>query len=195
MNADPVDSDGLSNLTAGVSPDASNNQLALALPPPDRDQIASVHGSNVDTVVDAPPAPGIANILPDNVEEPGDEDIPDGLPDTDIGLENQPILEPPPTALDNPEPEQNEQQQDQQPVENARSPAHRVTILSLHPVDSLASHLASIITTVIFLPLESLYLRSLASAYLSSRGSSALLSDVRPLGAWAGGGSVMDTVA
>lgn len=195
MNADPVDSDGLSNLTAGVSPDAGNNQLALALTPPDRDQIASVHGSNVDTVVDAPPAPGIANILPDNVEEPGDEDIPDGLPDTDIGLENQPILEPPPTALDNPEPEQNEQQQDQQPVENARSPAHRVTILSLHPVDSLASHLASIITTVIFLPLESLYLRSLASAYLSSRGSSALLSDVRPLGAWAGGGSVMDTVA
>lgn len=195
MNTDAIDSDGLSNLTAGVSPAAGYDQLALALPPPDQDQIASVHGSNVDTVVDALPAPQIANILPDNVEEPGDEDIPDGLHDTDIGLENQPILEPPPTALNDPEPEHNEQHHDHQLVDNGRSPAHRVTILSLHPVDSLASHLASMITTVIFLPLESLYLRSLASAYLSSRGSSALLSDVRPLGAWAGGGSIMDTVA
>lgn len=190
MNTDAIDSDGLSNLTAGVSPAAGYDQLALALPPPDQD-----HGSNVDTVVDAPAAPGVANILPDNVEEPGDEDIPDGLPDTDIGLENQPILEPPPTALNNPEPEHDEQHQDQQPLDNGRPPAHRVTILSLHPVDSLASHLASMITTVVFLPLESLYLRSLASAHLSSRGSSALLSDVRPLGAWTGGGSIMDSVA
>lgn len=185
VNSDTIDSDGLSNLTIGVSPAAADNLPALM--PPDRERIASAQGSNVDTVVDAS-VPGVANILPDNVEEPGDDDAQVGPPDTDAGFENQPLPGLRHPAMNNPEPQQ-------QPVGNSQSPAHRVTILSLHPVDSLASHLASMVTTVIFLPLESLYLRSIASAYLSSRGSSALLSDVRPLGAWGGGGSLMDTLA
>ena len=52
------------------------------------------------------------------------------------------------------------------------------------------------ITTIAFLPLESLYLRSLASSYLASRSSSTTLhSDVRALGVWGGGGSGTDTLA
>lgn len=87
-------------------------------------------------------------------------------------------------------------------------PSHRVTILSSHPVDSLSSHLASLITTVLFMPLESSYLRSLAISYLSSSSSfsalatgaaggsaAALLSDIRPLGAWFGGGGIRGSVA
>ena len=184
VNSDAMDSDGLSNLTAGVSPAAVDNPPALM--PPDRELSASAQGSNVETVVHAPVS-GVTNILPDNVEEPGDDDAQVGPPDTDAGIGNQPLPELPHPSLNNPEPQQ-------QPVGDTRSSAHRVTILSLHPVDSLASHLASMVTTIIFLPLESLYLRSIASAYLSSWGSSALLSDVRPLGAWGGGGSLMDTI-
>lgn len=75
-------------------------------------------------------------------------------------------------------------------------PSHRVTILSSHPVDSLASHLASLITTVLFIPLESLYLRSLALSYLSSPASGTGLAargDIRGLGLWVGGRR--DTIA
>lgn len=75
--------------------------------------------------------------------------------------------------------------------------ANRITILSAHPVDSVASHAAAILTTTLFMPLESFYLRSLASSYLSSSQnlpSTLLQQDIRPLGAWGGGGSVKDSV-
>ena len=83
-------------------------------------------------------------------------------------------------------------------------PTHRVTILSSHPVDALASHIASLLTTTLFLPFEALYLRSLASSFLSSPhlmgtlplGAAAatvgLRSDARHLGAWFGGGTGWD---
>ncbi|KAK2882726.1 hypothetical protein FQN49_000038 [Arthroderma sp. PD_2] len=81
---------------------------------------------------------------------------------------------------------------------------HRVTILSSHPVDAFASHLACSITSILFYPFESVYLRSLAATFLSSQATTMLLplgatatvmglrSDVRPLGAWLGGGNAMD---
>jgi hypothetical protein len=75
-------------------------------------------------------------------------------------------------------------------------PSHRVTILSSLPVDSLASHLAAMITAAVFAPLESFYLRSLARSYLASKGAPAVLrSDVYPLGTWGGGRSQSDTLA
>ncbi|KAL3437632.1 hypothetical protein BDV09DRAFT_161608 [Aspergillus tetrazonus] len=75
-------------------------------------------------------------------------------------------------------------------------PSHRVTILSSLPVDSLASHLAAMITAGLFAPLESFYLRSLARSYLASKGAPAVLqSDVYPLGTWGGGRSRSDTLA
>ncbi|KAL4819157.1 hypothetical protein BDW67DRAFT_155358 [Aspergillus spinulosporus] len=75
-------------------------------------------------------------------------------------------------------------------------PSHRVTILSSLPVDSLASHLAAMITAALFAPLESFYLRSLARSYLASKGAPVVLrSDVYPVGTWCGGRSRSDTLA
>ncbi|PGH15862.1 hypothetical protein AJ80_05393 [Polytolypa hystricis UAMH7299] len=86
-------------------------------------------------------------------------------------------------------------------------PDHRVTILSSHPVDALSSHLASLVTSTLFFPLESLYLRNLAAQFLSPRYMAAavplgvtaatlgLRSDVRGLGPWFGGGGRADVLA
>ncbi|DAA75267.1 TPA_exp: Uncharacterized protein A8136_2018 [Trichophyton benhamiae CBS 112371] len=84
---------------------------------------------------------------------------------------------------------------------------HHVTILSSHPVDAFSSHLSSIITSVLFYPFESLYLRSLAFTYLSTQSSAIILplgatasllglqSNIRPLGAWMGGGNALDMLS
>lgn len=78
---------------------------------------------------------------------------------------------------------------------------HRVTILSAHPVDSLASHLAALVTAVLFYPFESFFLRHLASTFLSSPavlsgtiplGMAASTIGLRPIGAWFGGGGRSD---
>ncbi|KAL4978024.1 hypothetical protein BDW66DRAFT_130797 [Aspergillus desertorum] len=75
-------------------------------------------------------------------------------------------------------------------------PSHRVTILSSLPVDSLASHLAAMVTAALFAPLESFYLRSLARSYLASKGAPSFLrSDVYPLGTLGGGRSRLDTLS
>lgn len=87
-------------------------------------------------------------------------------------------------------------------------PYHRVTILSAHPVDSLASHVATLVTTVLFYPLESLYLRHLAYSFLSSRAvqtgamplgvaasSLGLQRHLRPVGGWFEGGGKGDILS
>ncbi|OJJ83761.1 uncharacterized protein ASPGLDRAFT_25966 [Aspergillus glaucus CBS 516.65] len=166
---DAVDSDGLSNVTAGASQILTDAPSA----PTSQDQPAEEQAD-----------PGLANILPDNNEEQMLEEALNDPLGPEYDDENRSNPELPPSA-----PNAHPRQLTGPPG----SPAHRVTILSSHPVDSLASHLASMLTTVIFLPLESLYLRSLASSFLSSRdSSSALLSDVRTFGAWGGGGSRTD---
>lgn len=76
------------------------------------------------------------------------------------------------------------------------SGAHRVTLLSSHPVDSLASHLAAFISTIILSPIESLCLRSLAHSYLASHPSATTrASDLYPVGLWFGGNSWPDVLA
>jgi hypothetical protein len=83
-----------------------------------------------------------------------------------------------------------------QPVSAQSMIAHRVTLLSAHPVDSLASHLAAIISTLILSPLESLTLRSLAHSYLSTHPSSTTrISDLHSMDIWFGGGSWTDRIA
>ena len=47
-------------------------------------------------------------------------------------------------------------------------PHYRVTALTLHPSDSLGSLIANLITNTARLPFESLYLRSLATAYVAA---------------------------
>ncbi|OKL63873.1 hypothetical protein UA08_00187 [Talaromyces atroroseus] len=78
----------------------------------------------------------------------------------------------------------------------------RITVLSSYPADAIALHLASVISSVLFIPFESFFYRSLARAYLSSHtallyGATSLAtpSDIRVLNAFAGGGSRRDMVA
>ncbi|PKY02147.1 hypothetical protein P168DRAFT_329117 [Aspergillus campestris IBT 28561] len=187
VNSDTIDSDGLSNLTPGLSPTPGDIPPTPAVEVEDQPQIASAD----------PPTGNLhlgesllvsSNILPDSVEEPIHDDTQEPPPDivqtleTDFdselmhGISDTAVREAPMTT-----------------TTGSASAAHRVTILSSHPVDSLASHLASMITTVLFLPLESLYLRSLASSYLSSTGAPAIqLANVRGLGVWGGGGPRTD---
>lgn len=83
-----------------------------------------------------------------------------------------------------------------QPPANQSIIAHRVTLLSSYPVDSLASHLAAIISTILLSPLETLCLRSLAHSYLSTHHSpNAQLSDLHPMNLWLGGRSWSDRAA
>ncbi|PLB54472.1 hypothetical protein P170DRAFT_397986 [Aspergillus steynii IBT 23096] len=180
VNPDTVDSDGLSNLTAAISPEGGESPLAIS--PHQINPRAETPGNGPE------PVSTLASILPDSVEEPGPEDNHDGIPDPEP-LENDFDSEIYPRISD-------PNVREQTAASTSSSIAHRVTILSSHPVDSLASHLATMITGVLFLPLESLYLRSVASAFLSSIESPpGLSSDVRDLGAWGGGGSRADIAA
>ncbi|KAI9042499.1 uncharacterized protein KD926_005353 [Aspergillus affinis] len=181
VNPDTADSDGLSNLTAAVSPEAGQSPMVIT-PNQLNPRAETTSGTGPE------PVSTLGSILPDSVEEPGPEDNHDGNPGTEPAHENDFDSEIYPRISD-----PNVRQQTA--ASTTSSIAHRVTILSSHPVDSLASHLASMITGVLFLPLESLYLRSVASAYLSSVGSPALSSEVRELGAWGGGGSRTDITA
>lgn len=75
-------------------------------------------------------------------------------------------------------------------------PVHRITALSAYAADALANHLAAHLTDIIFLPLEALYVRSLAVAFLSSpranptaqAAAARLRGEVFPLGGWCGMG-------
>ncbi|GFF53620.1 hypothetical protein IFM62136_02364 [Aspergillus lentulus] len=183
--SEAVDSDGLSNMTTALSPETGDGASSIPL----HDQ---AHGQR--TLDEQPthvtpatqPATTLANILPDSVEEPSQDDNLEPTSDADVLHAGTSDGELPPPLVD-------ALASGDMPADPSSVP-HRVTILSCHPVDSLASHLASIITTALFIPLESYYLRSLASSYLSSVGSPRR-SDVRPLGAWGGGGSSLDIMA
>jgi hypothetical protein len=72
---------------------------------------------------------------------------------------------------------------------------HRVTSLSNYPADAFAYHMSMVLTTVMILPLESLYLRTLAQGFLESptvrptatAAAQLITADIRSLGAWFGG--------
>ncbi|EFR01684.1 hypothetical protein MGYG_04687 [Nannizzia gypsea CBS 118893] len=130
--------------------------------------------------------PGMNHSAPnpqDNISSSSSEHMPNGT-----GPQRQPLL-------DRPGPQAAEEWD------------HHVTILSSHPVDAFSSHLSSIITSVLFYPFESLYLRSLAFTYLSTQSAAIILplgataslvglhSNVRPLSAWFGGGNAPDMLS
>ncbi|KAL2867951.1 uncharacterized protein BJX67DRAFT_71663 [Aspergillus lucknowensis] len=187
--SDTASSDGLSNMTTAVYPDLGE----LATAPPAGNQ---ARGSIDEHPLPDPTAERAVstplNALPDVVGEnpPDDTTNPlsepqptlDGDDDNDNGSGVFPHIADPAIR--------------QNLTQGTSTPTHRVTILSALPVDSLASHLASMITTAMFAPLESFYLRSLASSYLASAGASGVLrSDVYRLGAWGGGSSRSDKLA
>ncbi|KAJ5610451.1 hypothetical protein N7510_007170 [Penicillium lagena] len=157
----------------------------------------------LEATADAPVSSINPNILPDGVEEPNDgEDEshthlspapgPD-LPQNPDIVELDTLMGQPPltSATTLPFPSQS--------FLNPSTLAHRVTLLSAHPVDSLASHLAAILSIILLSPLESLSLRSLAHSYLVSAhrsSSSAIqLADLHPLGLWFGASSWTDAFA
>ncbi|KAL4927140.1 uncharacterized protein BDV17DRAFT_267599 [Aspergillus undulatus] len=206
LSPEAAESNDLSNMTLATSLHLGGTTTASS----SRNQPNSItEGLDQNDLAAEPTVSVPVNILPDVVEEPpledttnqpsssqphedsDDSDFYPNVEDADADADTS-ILphEPNPTTPQNP-PEEAE------PVQaSSRALGHRVTVLSSLPVDSLASHLASMITTALFAPLESLYLRSLASSYLASRSASALLrADVYPLGAWGGGRSWNDKVA
>lgn len=75
-------------------------------------------------------------------------------------------------------------------------PIHRITALSAYAADALANHLAAHLADIICLPLEALFVRSLALAFLSSPRANPtaqaaafrLRGEVFPLGGWCGMG-------
>ncbi|KAL2833438.1 hypothetical protein BDW59DRAFT_138658 [Aspergillus cavernicola] len=188
INSEATDSDGLSNTTAVVSPEPGS---LITISAHENQSRNTTEGQPpIDRAVEAT-ASSPMNILPDAVEEPPLDDI-----------NNHPSeLQPNPHTNSDSNDESESEIFPQLPDPTARHPpttgttvpsstqTHRVTILSALPVDSLASHLSSMTTTALFAPLESFYLRSLASSYLASKGASATLrADVYHLGVWGSGG-------
>ncbi|KAJ5342562.1 hypothetical protein N7541_011686 [Penicillium brevicompactum] len=178
-----VNTDGAPNITARAP-----NTAATELIEPETTSQNTVQGTqpifaspHFATMAEAMEAI-IPNILPDGVEEPNDEEPPnDSDPvantendDTHFEMPVEPTL---PSSL--------------MPGRSTSTSAdaHRVTLLSAYPVDSLASHLAAAISGIILAPIESLYLRSLTQSWLIANPSSTPLSGagVHPLGLWFGG--------
>jgi hypothetical protein len=192
LNSEATDSDGLSDMTAAVSPNLGDTTIASA----SEGQPDGILEDQNLFVSNEPTVSNPLNILPDVVEEPPLGDTIDQL------SERQPDLD----DDDNDDNDAADSESEIFPqiadltgrqtstAETATiAPTHRVTILSALPVDSLASHLASITTTALLAPIESFYLRSLARSYLSSNDAPAgLQADVYDLGLWGGGGSRSD---
>lgn len=184
-----AETDGLSTITAGASYTTAQEVLTESEPQNlVQEAMAAEHPSLNN--IEEPPSLPVTNFLPDGVEEPNDENPGTLLPHAvgatqSADIRTNPLANLPTSTSRVP-----------QPPTNQPTIAHRVTLLSAHPVDSLASHLAAIISTIILAPLESLCLRSLAYSYLSAHPSpAARLSDLHPMDLWFGGRSWSDGIA
>ncbi|KAJ5232345.1 hypothetical protein N7468_005301 [Penicillium chermesinum] len=180
-----ADQDDLSSITAGASyttgqesQPAEDNQQNTAQEAP-TSVVASQPILYEEPQLLGPPP----NILPDGFEEPTDDEPDARLPPYE---ETGPV-----------EPQDDSGEPSPYPKGPGQpTTAHRVTLLSAHPVDSLASHVAAIVTTIILSPLESLYVRSLAHAFLAMNSSPQLqIGDLYPVGLWLGGRSWKDVSA
>ena len=74
-----------------------------------------------------------------------------------------------------------------------RRPHHHVTALTAHAAESMAQHLSTSITDILYLPLEALFVRAVAGAFLESPAAGARgaaegwRGEVFGMGAWFGG--------
>ncbi|PYH47451.1 uncharacterized protein BP01DRAFT_380663 [Aspergillus saccharolyticus JOP 1030-1] len=181
VNSDALDSDELSNMTQGISSESAD---IAPLSATQNSQIQALRAGSRSVGI---PAPNHQTASPDSTGT------------LNQIAAHQQLSEPTPRTTNNvssgtPQHTSNERAS-QIPTDDPSPIAHRVTILSSLPIDSLASHLASIITTLMFIPLESIYLRSLASSYLANTGApAAQRSDVYSMGFWAGDGSQSSTL-
>lgn len=195
-----ADSGALTDVVAEPDPPMPETQPPHPLP----DAAVTDHPA-LEPTADAPVPSTTANILPDGVEEPNDDN-------GDESHTHSPPA-PGPDLHQNADIEELDALMDQPPLTSATTlpfPAqsflnpsslvHRVTLLSAHPVDSLASHLAAMLSIILLSPLESLALRSLAHSYLASTHRSSLssaiqLADLHPLGLWFGASSWTNALA
>ncbi|RDW57949.1 uncharacterized protein DSM5745_11329 [Aspergillus mulundensis] len=188
LNSQAPNNDGLQGVITAVT--SSNlGEPMTALTPGHQPNGIPTDRNATDSSIE-PTTSDPMNILPDVVEEPPLDDASNHLPNQiDEGADSEII----PHMAD---PSVHQNSTTGTVTTTTSSPSHRVTILSSFPVDSLASHLAAMITTALFAPLESFYLRSLAKSYFASKGAPAILrSDVYPLGVWGGGRSSSNTLA
>lgn len=173
------DNDGLSGLTVGASPAAIDNVVPELEGHAQQSMITNAV-NDTDNIQEQP----IVNVIPGGLNQP----IPIHTDNQDSDSESD--------YMNTDARPLTSRSQTRRRSTNVQSlPTHRVTILSSHPVDSLSSHLASLITNILFIPFESLYLRALAISYLSSPASgpaAVLRPDIRDLTAFAGGGSTRD---
>ncbi|KAI4286290.1 MAG: hypothetical protein L6R38_000056 [Xanthoria sp. 2 TBL-2021] len=88
-------------------------------------------------------------------------------------------------------------------TKDTSKPTYRVTHLTTLMADTFATSLSTIVADVLLLPLEALFVRSVALTYLNTPSGAAystmgLRNEIYPLGSWAGmglrGGRVMDYV-
>lgn len=148
--------------------------------------------SDENTLIPAMPATAQLTVLPDMVEEPLHSPTrPDNIDMlSDAGTQD---LRPRSPPRDSPASQQRQQGNDKI--------QQRVTVLSSFPMDGLAHHLASMISSALFVPFRSLLHRSLATAYLSSpaaavfsRNIAVSTTDIRSVNAFAGGGNRHDMI-
>jgi hypothetical protein len=177
-----ADTDSLSSLTAG--PSTASSQVAAQYPAQgtqdtDVPTLASVEEALESLVPNTPPAPEEPND-----GEPADEPILVANTNDNEDVQSDNLVEsaiPPFTSGE---------------VASTLSPIHRVTLLSAYPVDSLASHLAATISSILLAPLETLYLRSLTRSWVLAHPSCvASSSNLHPLGLWFGGRTWSDISA
>lgn len=185
-----AENDGLSTVTGGASYTTAQEVPIAQSGQPNRIQQAMAAQHPVLNAADETPVSPANNIIPDGVEAPVEENTndqrPPSLPIDPPAIPADPTSGPPAHTA----------RAASQPAANQPIIAHRVTLLSVHPVDSLASHLAAVISTIILSPLETLCLRSLAYSHLSTHPShTAQLSDLHPTGLWLGGHSWSDRAA
>jgi hypothetical protein len=187
----PAEHDRLSDTNAVGGSTASQEMPAVEPTSQRPTQQSTVPNLPSSRLVEEVPASNIPSILPDGVEEPAEDEV-DRQPPAVIGTTQnaESRLNPgdqlPPIGSRIPGPA----------LTSNMSGAHRVTLLSAHPVDSLASHLAAFISTIILSPIESLCLRSLAHSYLASHPSATTgASDLYPVGLWFGGNSWPEVLA
>lgn len=182
------DQNDLSHITEGVSQAIGQD---VDTPENENSDLSQMGAARDHEPIEEPSSYRIPNILPDGVEEPSDEDHPFQPPPASDAIQNS-------DAQTDTEvlPAFHPSQVQGHPATDQSSVAHRVTLLSAHPVDSLASHVAAVASNIILAPLESLCMRSLAHSYLSMHPSSTIaLSDLHPIGLWFGGSSWPDAFA
>lgn len=175
------ENDGVSGVTAGANFATGQDVPAEENQPQNIVQEALADHHMDPAPLEDIPASNVPNILPDGVEEPNDEEH----------VSFQPL-----EIAEAGEISSNSALQPMSHVPGLPVISHRVTLLSAHPVDSLASHLAAFISTIILSPIESLYVRSLAHSYLALNPSSTVrTTDLHSIGLWGGGRSWPDVFA